>query len=185
VPLADFTAMDAMWICLSVFLIIVGLTLAFLLIRLAGSAARLTGLLEGLERSVPPVVDKTGDTLDRVNLQLEKVDVVTTSAVDAASAADTAIRAVSLAVTRPVQKLSGLAKGVSHGTSAFFAGHDFKTALGAGRDAAARREREIAEELAGGVQPRPQEATAAGTTPDSAVETAVEQPPPAGSPSES
>ena len=146
--LADFTAIDVLWICLSVFLILVGLPLAYLLVRLAASAVRLTALLRGLEESVPPLVDRVGGTVDRVNVQLDKVDRVTDSAVDAADAADTAIRAVSLAITRPVQKVSGLAKGVSHGASALFAGHDFKAAVAAGRDAAARREQEVAEELA-------------------------------------
>jgi len=94
VPLADFTAIDVLWICLSVFLVIVGLALGYLLLRLAASAGRLTRLLAGLERSVPPVVDKVGGTIERVNLQLDKVDLVTTSAVDAADAADTAVRAV-------------------------------------------------------------------------------------------
>lgn len=145
--LADFTAIDALWICLSVFLVAVGLTLAFLLVRLAGSARRLTRLLRGLEASLPPVVDKVGGTIDRVNLQLDKLDLVTTSAVDAAVAADTAVRAVSLAITRPVQKLSGLAKGIAHGASALLESRDLRVAMAAGRDAAARREREIGEEL--------------------------------------
>ena len=140
--------MDVLWICLSVFLVLVGLTLAYLLIRLSGSAARLTKFLKGLEESVVPLVTKTGGTIDRVNLQLDKVDLVTDSAVSAADSADTAIRAVSLTITRPVQKLSGLAKGISQGAAAFVARRDFAEAVEAGRDAARRREQEIAEELA-------------------------------------
>lgn len=146
-PLADFTAIDVMWICLSVFLIVVGITLAFLLVRLAGSATRLTALLKGLEEQVPPVVEKVGGTVDRVNLQLDKVDIVTDSAVDAADAADTAVRAVSMVVTKPVTKVSGLARGISHGASALWSGSDLKTSLSVAKEAAARREREIAEEL--------------------------------------
>ena len=109
--LADFTAMDAMWICLSVFLVVVAVTLAFLLIRLAGTAGRLTSLLGGLEDSAIPLINKTSESLDEVNKQLVKVDRVTDSAVDAADKADTAVRAVSLAVTAPVTKVSGLAEG--------------------------------------------------------------------------
>lgn len=145
--LADFTAMDAMWICLSVFLVVVAVALAFLLIRLAGTAGRLTSLLGGLEDSAIPLINKTSESLDEVNKQLVKVDLVTDSAVDAADKADTAVRAVSLAVTAPVTKVSGLAKGVSHGASAFMAGNDFKSSMAAGREAARRREREIGEEL--------------------------------------
>jgi hypothetical protein len=147
VLLGDFTAIDVLWVCLSAFLVVVGLTLSYLLLRLAASAARLTTLLRGLEGSVPALVDKLGGSVDRMNLQLDKVDLVTTSAVDAADAADTAIRAVSMAITRPVQKVAGVARGFSHGTSALFAGHGLKTALEAGREAAARRELEIEEEL--------------------------------------
>ena len=159
--LADFTAMDAMWICLSVFLIVVAVALAYLLVRLAGTAGRLTSLLGGLETSAIPLLDKTSESLDHVNKQLGKVDKVTDSAVDAADKADTAVRAVSMAVTAPVTKVSGLAKGVSHGASAFMAGNNLKSSLAAGRDAARRREREIGEELAG-VDQRAAEAAAFG-----------------------
>jgi hypothetical protein len=148
VLVADFTAIDGLWVALSVLCILVGITLAVLFLRLAGTAARLTRLLKGVEESVVPLLTKTGGTVDRVNLQLDKVDVVTDSAVSAADSLDTAVRAVSLAITRPVQKLSGLAKGVSHGFSAFSADRDWRGALAAGRDAARRREQEIAAELA-------------------------------------
>jgi uncharacterized protein YoxC len=147
-PLAAFTAIDALWVCLSVFLIVVAVAMAFLFLRLATTARRLTSLIEGLEDSVVPLVTKTGGTIDRVNLQLDKVDLVTDSAVSAADSADTAVRAVSLAITRPVQKASALAKGISHAASAVAAGHDLKSAVEAGKDAARRREAEIAEELA-------------------------------------
>ena len=149
------SAIDVMWIVLSAFLAVVGLALAFMLLRLAGTLSRLTGLLRTTEEKVLPIATKVGGTLDLVNLQLDKVDRVTDSAVDAADAADTAVRAVSMAVARPVQKVSGLAKGVSHGASALLAGHDLRAALTAGRDAAARREHEIAEELAPPARLRP------------------------------
>lgn len=142
------SAIDVMWIVLSAFLAVVGLALAFMLLRLAGTLSRLGRLLHTTEEKVVPLATKLGGTLDLVNVQLDKVDRVTDSAVDAADAADTAVRAVSLAVVRPVQKVSGLAKGVSHGASALLAGHDLRSAVAAGRDAATRREREIAEELA-------------------------------------
>lgn len=147
-PLADVTTIDVLWICLSAFLVVVGIALAYLLVRLATAAVRLTRLLRGLEETVVPLVSKTGGTVDRVNLQLDKIDLVTDSAVSAADAADTAVRAVSMAVTRPVQKISAIAKGVSHGASALAAGHDLRSSLDAGRDAARRRETELAEELA-------------------------------------
>jgi hypothetical protein len=147
VLVAESTALYALWIALSAFLVIVGLALTFLLIRLAGTASRLSRLIGGLEGSVIPLLTKTGGTVDRVNLQLDKVDLVTDSAVSAADSADTAVRAISLAITRPVQKVSALAKGISHGTSAFVDTMDLRASLEAGKDAARRRERELAEEL--------------------------------------
>ena len=48
-----------------------------------------------------------------MNAQLDKVDQMTDSAVDAVDSVDTAVRAVSMAITRPVQKVSGLVAGAS------------------------------------------------------------------------
>ena len=61
---------------------------------------------------VVPVIGKVGESVDRVNGQLEKVDQITDSAVDAVSSVDTAVRTLSLSIARPVQKISGLAAGV-------------------------------------------------------------------------
>jgi uncharacterized protein YoxC len=148
VVFADFTTIDALWIALSVLCVVVALTLGYLLLRLAAAVGRLTGLIGGLEQELLPVINKVGGTIDRTNLQLDKVDQVTDSAVDAADAVDTAIRAVTMAVTRPVQRISGLAAGVAQGFAAFKVRRDRHEAWDAGRDAAARREQEIAEELA-------------------------------------
>ena len=57
--------------------------------------------------------------MDRVNAQLDKLDTATTSAVDAVGAVDEAVRTVSFAVKRPVQKLTGFSAGVSHGWASF------------------------------------------------------------------
>ena len=113
-PLADLSTLDIVWIALSVFLIVVGLGLGLVLFNLSGTVRRLTSFIQGLEKEVLPVIAKAGGTVDRVNAQLDKVDPVTDSAVDAADRVDTAVRAVSLAITRPVQKLSGLFEGIAH-----------------------------------------------------------------------
>jgi uncharacterized protein YoxC len=146
-PLGDFTTIDAVWVALSFFLVLVALGLAFVLFRLAGTIGRLTTLVEGLEREALPVIHESGGTIERVNLQLDKMDRVTDSAVDAADRADTAVRAVSMAVTRPVQKVSGLMEGVAHGAASLRAHRSVRVALQEGRSAARRREEEIAEEL--------------------------------------
>jgi hypothetical protein len=67
--------------------------------------------------------------------------------VDAAESVDTVIRAVTMAVTRPVQRISGLAAGITHGFASLWARRDFSTAYEDGKRAAERREQEIAEEL--------------------------------------
>jgi hypothetical protein len=82
-----------------------------------------------------------------VNAQLDKVDVMTDSAVDAVDSADTAVRAVSFAIQRPVTKVSGVAAGVSHGFADFRVHRDFRGAVAAAKAAARRREEELAEEL--------------------------------------
>ncbi|HVM16360.1 MAG TPA: DUF948 domain-containing protein [Gaiellaceae bacterium] len=138
---------DVARIALSVFLLATGLSLAYAFVRLGGTLASLTTLIKGTQDEFLPVINKVGGTVDRVNAQLEKVDVVTDSAVDAADSVDTAIRAVSFAITRPVQKASGLAAGLSHGVAELRVRRDWSAAVAAAKAAAARREAELAEEL--------------------------------------
>src|SRR6266849_1803858 len=144
---ATFTWGDLWRLALAVFLLAVGLSFAYLLLRLGGTVARLSSFIRGAEREVLPVIAKVGGSVDRVNGQLDKVDKITDSAVDAADSVDTAVRAVSMAVTRPVQKVSGLAAAVGYGAADFKAKRDWKHAVQAGKEAAARREQELAEEL--------------------------------------
>ncbi|MEN3342235.1 MAG: hypothetical protein V7644_1639 [Actinomycetota bacterium] len=144
---AAFTWSDLWRLALAVFLLAVGLSSAYLLVRLAGTVGRLSALISGTERELLPVVNKVGGSVDRVNGQLDKVDKITDSAVDAADSVDTAVRAVSVAVTRPVQKVSGFAAAVTYGAADFRARRDWRHAVQAGKEAAARREQELTEEL--------------------------------------
>jgi hypothetical protein len=129
------------------FFVLSGLGLAYMLVRLGGTFARLSSFIKGAERDALPVVVKAGGTVDRVNDQLDKLDVVTDSAVSMADSADTAVRAVSTAITTPVKKVSGFASGISHGVSAFRSRRDAGEAVRVAKDAAARREDELDEEL--------------------------------------
>jgi len=142
-----FTTGDLWRLALAVFLFAVGISLAYLLVRLAGTVTRLSAFIRGTEESVLPVVDKVGGSVDRVNGQLDKVDLITDSAVDAAESVDTAVRALSLAITRPIQMVSGFAAGVSYGAADFKVRHDWRHAVDAGKEAAARRESDLADEL--------------------------------------
>ncbi len=146
-PVLAFTWSDLASLALSVFLLAVGLSLAYAFVRLGGTLARLSAFIKGTQDEVLPVINKVGGTVDRVNGQMEKVDVMTDSAVDAVDSVDTAIRAVSLAITRPVQKVSGLAAGLSHGFAELRVRRDWESAVAAGKAAAARREQELSEEL--------------------------------------
>ena len=144
---AAFTWGDLWRLALAVFLLAVGLGLAYLFTRLAGTAGRLPAFISGAEQEILPVINKVGGSVDRVNKQLDKVDRMTDSAVDALEGVDTAVRTVSHAVTRPVQKVSGLAAGVSYGAADFKVKRDWKHAVQAGKHAAARREQELEDEL--------------------------------------
>jgi uncharacterized protein YoxC len=144
---AAFTWEDLWRLALAIFLLAVGLSFAFVMVRLAGTVDRLSSFIRGAEQEILPVINKVGGSVDRINVQLDKVDQITDSAVDAADSADTAVRAVSMAITRPVQKVSGLAAALSYGVSDFKAKHNWKHAVQAGKEAAARREQELIEEL--------------------------------------
>lgn len=146
-PVLASTAGDVLDYALAFFFVASGVALAYMLIRMGGTFARLSSFVKGSERDVLPVVVKAGGTVDRVNDQLDKLDVVTDSAVSMADSADTAVRAVSTVITTPVKKVSGFASGVSHGVSAFRARHDVGDAVGVAKEAAARREAELDEEL--------------------------------------
>ena len=142
-----FSAGDAAYLALAVFLLAVGLALAWALLRLSVTFDRLSSLLRSSERELIPVVSKLGGSVDRVNTQLDKLDPATDSAVDAVEAVDQAVRSVSFAITKPVQKLTGLTAGLTHGWSSLRTRRNWRQAVAEGREAAARRERDLEEEL--------------------------------------
>lgn len=141
------TSGDVLDYALAVFFVAGGLGLAYMLIRLGGTFGRLSSFISGTERDFLPVVVKAGGTVDRVNDQLEKLDVVTDSAVSMADSADTAVRAVSTAITTPVKKVSGLAAAISHGAAALRARRNVGEAVTVAKEASARRQSELDEEL--------------------------------------
>ena len=142
-----FSFGDLASLALAIFLLAVGVGLGWAFLRLAVTFDRLSSLIRGTEASVLPVIDKVGGSVDRVNAQLDKLDTATDSAVDAVEAVDEAVRSVSFAVKRPVQKLAGLTTGVSHGWASFRRNRSWNDAVAEAREAAARRERDLDEEL--------------------------------------
>ena len=141
------TAGDVASYALAAFLVAVGAGLAYAFLRLGGTFGRLSSFIKGTESELLPVIHKVGESVDKVNGQLDKVDQVTDSAVDMADSVDTAVRAVSMAIARPVQKVSGLAAGVTHGAASLKAHRDWSEAVRTGKEAAARRERDLGDEL--------------------------------------
>jgi uncharacterized protein YoxC len=142
-----FSFGDLADLALAIFLVAAGIGLGWALLRLAVTFDRLSSLIRGAEREVLPVINKVGGSVDRVNAQLDKLDTATTSAVEAVGAVDEAVRTVSFAVKRPVQKLTGFSAGVSHGWASFKTRRNWRDAVDEGKVAAARRERDLDEEL--------------------------------------
>jgi predicted PurR-regulated permease PerM len=141
------TTGQALDVVLAVFLVIVGLAIAYALWKLGVLLAQLRRTVRNTEREVLPVISKTGGTIDRVNSELDKLDTITDSAVEAVGAIDRAVRAVSSLVTAPVQALAGAATAIRYGVSSFLAHRDMDEAVRAAKDAAARRMADLAEEL--------------------------------------
>jgi hypothetical protein len=167
------TAGDVLDYALAFFFVASGIGLAYMLFRLGGTFQRLSSFIRGTERDLLPVIQKSGGTVDRVNRELDKLDTVTDSAVSMADSADTAVRAVSTAITTPVKKVSGLSAGLSHGLSAFRARRSPSEAVNVAKEAARRREAELDEELrragtAAAPEQRPGPVPSSGSTaPDS------------------
>jgi uncharacterized protein YoxC len=142
-----FSYSDLAHLALAFVLVAIGVGIGWAFLRLAVTFDRLSSLIKGTEREALPVINKVGGTVDRVNTQLDRMDTATASAVDAVVAADEAVRTVSFAVKRPVQKLTGFTAGVSHGWSSLRTDRNWREAVNEGKAAAARRERDLEDEL--------------------------------------
>lgn len=145
--IASFGWSDLAYLALAIFLLVAGLALAYGALRLGRTLGRVSSLLEGTEKELLPVISKVGGTVERVNAQLDKVDQITDSAVDAVTGVDTAVRTVSGLVTRPIGKLAGLAAGARHAASSLRARGNVREAVRTGKEEAGRREQEIADQL--------------------------------------
>ena len=132
---------------LAVFLVAVGLGSFWMLWKLGEVFGRLSSFIAGTERDLLPVIVKTGGTVDRVNHQLDKADTITDSAVSMADSVDTAVRAVSYAIAKPVEKVSGAAAGVSHAVSSFRKNRDLRGAIDDAKQAASQRAQDLHEDL--------------------------------------
>lgn len=113
------SAKDIMWLGVAFLCVFAGGGLAYMLWRTARLLVRLEKDLHRTIDEVVPVIAKTSVSVDSVNDQLGKVDLVLDSAVDMAESLDTTVRAVSIAVTEPVKKASAAFAGVSGAVDGF------------------------------------------------------------------
>jgi hypothetical protein len=132
---------------LAIFLVLTGAALAWAFVALAATFRSLAALIAGTQDEVLPMINKVGATVDRINLQLDKLDKVTDSAVDAAASLDGAVRAISHLITAPVRKVSSVAAGLRYGGATLRKKRSWSEAVRDGKDAAARREQEVDEDL--------------------------------------
>jgi len=142
-----FSSGDAARYLLAFFLLVVGLGLGWALFQLAATFGRISSFIRGTEQELLPVINKVGASVDRVNGQLDKLDHATDSAIDAVDAVDQAVRTISLAVKRPIQKLAGVSTGVSHGWATLRARRGWRSAVQSAKEASARREADLEEDL--------------------------------------
>src|SRR4029450_6794608 len=131
--LASIDWSDVAYAALAFFLVLAGLAVAYGALRLGGTLGRASSLIEGTETELLPVITKLGGTLDRVNTQLDKGDVMTDSAVGAGSPVELGVGGGTAVVTRPVRALAGLFTGARHATSAVRSGASWRDAVDTGR----------------------------------------------------
>jgi hypothetical protein len=112
-------AKTIMWLALAVLFAAGGIGLGYALWRTGRMLRRLERDLTRTVDEVVPVIAKTSVSMDTVNTQLEKVDVMLDCAVDLTVSLDTAVRAVSMAVVEPVKKVSGAVAGVGEAVVSF------------------------------------------------------------------
>jgi len=113
------TAKAIMWLGLAVLFAAIGIGTAYALWRLGRI---LRGAEQDLHRTVDgvvPLMTKAGVSMDHVNDQLGKVDVMLDSAVDMTEALDSTVRAVSHAVTEPVRIVSTTVAGATEAARSF------------------------------------------------------------------
>ena len=86
------------------FLVVVGIGLIYALVRLGGTLRSAEKLMTDVDTEVVPLLKQATETLDGVNTELDKVDVVMSSVVDATEKVDQTTRLVESAITVPPRR---------------------------------------------------------------------------------
>lgn len=113
------TAKSIMWIGLALLFALVGAGSGYVLWRVGRLLRRTERDLHRTVDEVVPIIVKTGISVDHVNDQLGKVDIIMDSAVDMTEALDTTVRTVSHAITEPVKIVSSSVAGAAEAARSF------------------------------------------------------------------
>ena len=113
------TAKAIMWLGLALLFALAGLGLAYVLWRTGRILRRAEKDLHRTVDGVVPIIAKAGVSMDRVNDQLGKVDIMMDSAVDMTEALDTTVRSISHAVVEPVRAVSSTFAGAAEAARSF------------------------------------------------------------------
>ena len=111
VSVAHFTALEALWLSLSAFLVVLSLALVYVVVRLRSTAERLVASLDGLETKATPALRNVEATVERLNARLDRIDRVADRAVGALARLERRLGTVTSAVSRRAQNVSTFARG--------------------------------------------------------------------------
>jgi hypothetical protein len=115
----EWDAGTIMRIAIGFFFVLFGVGVAFALFRLGSVLKRLASILADANTEVIPLLTRVEATLDGVNSELGKVDQITGSVAEIVKTAEVTTTAVHGAVAKPIQKVAGLAAGISAGVRSF------------------------------------------------------------------
>ena len=141
------TTSQALDVVLAIFLVVVGLAIGYAFWRLGVLFSQLRTTVKHTEEEVLPVISKTGGTLDRVNTELDKVDVMTDSAVDAVTASTGPSGPCHAVVTAPSRRSPASPRRSATASPRSSTHRDVDEAIRTAKDAGTRRMADLADEL--------------------------------------
>jgi hypothetical protein len=115
----DIVWADVLRGALSFFLVIVGIGIAYVCFRLGGMLRRMSMTVVRVTDEVVPILSRAQTTVDGINLELQRVDEIMVSAVNATKGAEKTVTSISHAVTAPVRKASGVAAAAKEAVATF------------------------------------------------------------------
>lgn len=115
----DIAWADVLRAALSFFLVIVGIGIAYVCFRLGGTLRRMSMTVVRVTDEVVPILSRAQTTVDGINLELQRVDEIMVSAVNATRGAEKTVTSLSNAMTSPVKKASGWAAAAKEAMATF------------------------------------------------------------------